>query len=180
MSDGLLNKVAGRVRLMVGRAILAALDDGTKFQSLQVELLSGEVREKVERFQDYGFTSVPFPGAEGVALSVGGSRDHVVIVALGDRRFRLTSLAAGEVAMYTDEGDKIVMHRGNRIEVTAATEVRLVTPLTTITGNLHVMGNQVNAGRIDATGDVTGQGKSLPTHTHQAQGAFDVTTPPLG
>jgi phage baseplate assembly protein V len=177
--EAALARLAGRVRLTIGRVILRAVNDAAKFQSLQVELLAEEVRENCEHFQDYGFTSHPFPDAEGLGLAVGGNRDHVVVIAVGDRRFRLKGLQQGEVAMYTDEGDKIVMQRGNKIEVTAATHVKLITPLTILTGDLDVGGNVTVDGRIDAAGDVTGQGKSLPGHTHMEQGDFSPVSPPL-
>lgn len=165
--------------LMVGRAILAVINDGTKLQSLQINLLADETRDDVERFQNYGYTSHPHPGAEAISVSVTGTRDHCVVIAVDDRRYRLKGLLQGEVAMYTDEGDKIVLKRGNQIEVTALTSVTLITPLTTLTGDLHVMGNQTNDGRIDAAGDVTGEGKSLPHHTHMEQGDGMPTSTPL-
>ena len=165
--QGLLNRIAGRVRLMVGRAVLAAVDDGRKFQSLQLQLLADEVREHCERFQNYGYTSHPHPGAEAIAVAVGGSRDHVVVIAVDDRRYRLTGLAEGEVAMYSDEGDTIIFRRGRVMEVTAGTKVVFNTPLVEMTGDLHV------------TGDVIGQGKSLPHHTHMEQGDGVPTGEPI-
>jgi len=110
-----------RVALMVGRAVLELVDDGKPLQAVQLSLLADEVRSNVERIQQYGFTSHPHPGAEGVALAVGGSRDHLVVVAVDDRRYRLRGLAQGEVAIYTDEGDQVVIRRGGVIEVTAST-----------------------------------------------------------
>jgi phage gp45-like len=65
-----------RVLLMVGRAVVERVYDDLKCQGLQVSLLNGEVRDKVEHFQPYGFTSHPPPGSEGVFLAVGGNRSH--------------------------------------------------------------------------------------------------------
>jgi phage gp45-like len=48
---------------------------------------------------------------------VGGDRNNGVVVAVGDRKFRLKGLQGGEVAMYTDEGDIIIMKRGHNIKV---------------------------------------------------------------
>ncbi len=175
----LLDRVAGRVRLMVGRCILEAINPSTKVQSVQIQVRAGEVREKVEHFQAYGYSSVPHPGAEGICVAVGGSSDHQVVVCIDDRRFRLTNLVEGEVALYTDEGDTLIFKRGNKIEVTAATSVTLITPLTTITGDLHVMGNQTNDGRIDAASDVTAEGISGAHHTHMEQGDGAPTSAPV-
>ncbi|GCL64308.1 phage baseplate assembly protein V [Pseudaquabacterium pictum] len=149
-----------RLQLMIGRAVVLLVNDGSKLQGLQVSLLADEVRDQVERFQNYGFTSHPLPGAEAVAASVAGNRDHVLVIAVDDRRYRLTALQQGEVAIYTDEGDKIVIKRGGTIEVTAATKVVLDTPLVQCTGDVTV------AGTVTAGVDVVADGISLVGHRH--------------
>ncbi|HEV7284793.1 MAG TPA: phage baseplate assembly protein V [Kaistia sp.] len=112
-----------RVRLMVARAVVGATSDASMMQTMQVHLCTGEVKDGVERLQQYGFTSVPHRGAEGVCLFVGGNRDHGVLIAVDDRRYRLKGLADGEVALYTDEdqggGHRIVLRRDRKIEISA-------------------------------------------------------------
>ena len=153
-----MNPVRQRLALMFSRAVVLLVQDSLKLQGLQISLLADEVRDDVERFQNYGFTSHPLAGAEAVAASVAGNRDHVLVIAVDDRRYRLRGLAAGEVAIYTDEGDKVVLKRGGTIEVTAATKVRLVTPLVECTADLHVAGNITSGTNITAAGDVADQG----------------------
>jgi phage gp45-like len=155
-----LRPLLQRLQLMIGRAVVLLVNDGSKLQGLQVSLLADEVRDQVERFQNYGFTSHPLPGAEAVAASVAGNRDHVLVIAVDDRRYRLTALQQGEVAIYTDEGDKIVLKRGGTIEVTASTKVVLDTPLVQCTGNVTV------AGTLTAGVDVVAAGISLVGHVH--------------
>lgn len=147
-----------RLALMVGRAVVLLVKDSLKLQGLQISLLADEVREDVERFQNYGFTSHPLPGAEAIAVGVAGNRDHLVVLAVDDRRYRLVGLQAGEVAIYTDQGDKIVLKRGGVVEVTAATKVRFVTPLAEFTGAIHVVGNITSDANITAAGNVADQG----------------------
>lgn len=172
----LFRPLAQRVQLMVARAVLQLVDDSTKLQALQVTLLADELRTDVERFQNYGFTSHPHAGAEAVAVCVAGSRDHVVVLAVDDRRYRMTALAQGEVAIYTDEGDHIVLKRGGTVEVLAATKVDVRTPLvecsgdlvvrgtltvdghTELNADLHVDGNVGSGANITAQGDVADQG----------------------
>ena len=170
----LLDPLRRRMRLMIGRAVLAAAaDDGKGIQLVQVKLLDGEVADGVERMQNYGYTSVPLAGAEGVMACVSGDRNHGIVVVMDDRRYRLKNLQPGEVALYTDEGDTIVMKRGRKIEVTAgaeitatapvvkveaSTKVTLTTPLVEMTQDLSV------GGSITAAGDVTADGISLKTH----------------
>ena len=107
--------------LIVGRGSVKAVDDGTSPQRLQIELLKDEIRDELCRIQNYGFTSVPQPGAEAVVLFPGGDRGDGLIIAVDDRRYRLKALKKGEVALYSDEGDHIVLKRGNIISVTTKT-----------------------------------------------------------
>lgn len=173
-----LRPLSQRVSMMIGRAVLSLVDDARAMQSVQVAPLSDELRGEAERVQAYGFTSHPHPGAECVVLSVAGSRDHMLVVAVDDRRYRLQNLEAGEVAIYTDEGDRIVIKRGGTIEVLAATKVHVQAPLVECSGDLVVRGalqvdghaelnatlhvdGQVTAGAdVTAAGDVGDQGGS--------------------
>lgn len=132
----LLAPLSRRLRLMASRAVLSLISDATGMQIVQVKLLNGEVRDGIERVQNYGFTSVPLPGAEAIFISLGADRDHGIVVTADDRRYRIKGLQGGEVALYTDEGDKIALKRGNVIEITAATKVRMVTPLFEVTGEI--------------------------------------------
>lgn len=130
-------------KLAVGRAILRSVNDSAKRQLVQIEALKGEVKDNVERVQEYGFTSVPLPGAQAVFVCVGGNRDHPVVIAADDPRHRVKGLKSGEVAIYTDEGDTILLKRGNEIEITttkltvkAAEAVRMETPILEVTGHI--------------------------------------------
>lgn len=164
-----------RLQLMVGRAVVSLVKDGLKLQGLQVTLLADEVRDDVERFQQYGFSSHPHPGAEALVVCVAGNRDHAVVVAVDDRRYRIKGLEQGEVALYTDEGDKVVLKRDGVIELTAATKVRIVSPLVECTGDVDV------AGTVTAGVDVIADGISLVGHVHSGVDAgLSNSGPPVG
>jgi phage baseplate assembly protein V len=112
-----LAPVAGRIQMMIGRATIGRTDDAPQAQEMQVELLADEVQDGVERFQGYGFTSVPHPGAEAVVAFVGGLRSRGVVVQVEDRRYRLKALKPGEVAIFDDQGQVVHLKRnGVRIE----------------------------------------------------------------
>lgn len=110
-----------RIANMVARAVVKMVSDSGKLQMVQLGILDGETREGCERLQEYGLTSVPLAGAEAVVLFVGGRRDHGLVVAVDDRRHRKTGLQPGEVALYTDEGDYILLKRGRLIEIGGGT-----------------------------------------------------------
>ena len=113
----LMRPLRNRVVGMISRAVLESVDDSTKMQLVKLSILKGVDRSGVEHFQEYGFTSVPLAGAEAVVISPQGNTEHLIALTIGDRRFRLKSLAPGEVALYTDEGDKIHFKRGGKIQI---------------------------------------------------------------
>ncbi|KAA5937610.1 phage baseplate assembly protein V [Pantoea sp. Bo_2] len=120
---------------IVSRVVITGLDTAKKCQMVGVKMLAGSLKENVEHLESYGFTSAPQNGAEAVILFPGGDRSHGVVLAVGDRRYRLKGLKQGEVAIYTDEGDSIVLKRGNVIEmstgelkVTATKKIGLTAP----------------------------------------------------
>ena len=135
------------------RGVVALVDAGRKLQGLQMRLTADEVKDGMEHFEPYGFTSNPQPGAEGLAAFLGGDRSHGVVICVSDRRFRLQALESGEVALYTDEGDRLHFKRGRVIEVetltlkvTAGEAVEFDTPVIRTTGRIESVGDQIAAG----------------------------------
>lgn len=106
-----LAPMTSRIRLMIGRAVIAAVNDATRVQSLQLDLLADETLGEVEHFQGYGLTSNPPVGLEALVAFVGGTRSHGVVVAVGDRQYRLRGLEQGEVALYDDQGQVVRLGR---------------------------------------------------------------------
>jgi len=74
--------------------------DSDGIQVLQCGGLPGETLNGVERFQNYGFTSVPLQGAQVLLLSAGGLRDNPIAIVVNDPRFRPTGMQPGDTAMY--------------------------------------------------------------------------------
>lgn len=167
----ILRPVHRRMVLAIGRAIVRLVDDAAKVQKAQVTVLAGETKA-VERFQQYGFTSVPLAGMEGIVVFPGAAREHGVMVAIGDRMFRLKGLQPGEVALYTDEGDRIVLKRGREIEIVAGTKVRVETPRLEVTGDI--------VDRCDEQArTVRGMREVYDAHTHPENDAGGPTDPPV-
>jgi len=152
----------------------------------------GETITNREYFQHYGFTSRPLEGAEAIIIKEG---NHIVMIASDDRRYRI-ALEEGEVALYTDEGDKIHLKRdrtieivsGNKLVATVDNEVDITTKMAVVTASTSC---QVNSPVINLGGDRGGLQAIcderliawLSAHTHsggaapdQALGAEDVCT----
>lgn len=120
----LLRPLVRRLSMMLARGTVAMATATTKLQGLQMRLLAGEVKDGMEHFEAFGFTSNPLPGAEGIAIFFDGDRSHGVVICAADRRYRLKGLQPGEVAIYNaDDADPagchIVLKRNNVIEVRA-------------------------------------------------------------
>ena len=153
--------LGARVRGMISRAVISLVNDAAKLQALQVTLMADQTPDDVEHFQHYGLTSVPHAGAEGIALAIAGSTGHTAIINVDDRRYRLTGLQGGEVALYDDLGHKVHLTRDGIVIDGAGQDIRIINaPTVHIETNLHV------TGAITADGDITGVGISLQNHTH--------------
>jgi len=124
---------ARRLRLMVARAVVTLINDAGKIQTAQVKLLDGEVRDGIEILHQHGFCSRPRIKPEGLYFSVGGDRDHGVMVAVSDRGSNRPDLAPGETAVYTDEDadgneHRIIFKNGREIHIMAGLTRLIVTP----------------------------------------------------
>jgi phage baseplate assembly protein V len=157
----LIAPIKSSVQLMISRGVLTLINDALATQEVQLNMLAGENLGGVERFQEYGFTSVPFPGAEAIFASVAGNRTKGVVLVVGDKRYRLTGMQGGEVALHDDQGQTIIIHR-DRIEVTAPTinfiassQINITTPLVMLNG------------KMVSSGDVVANNISLDQHTHK-------------
>ena len=147
---------------MLARAVVTGLNSAAKCQMLQVGLMANEIKDNIEHLEPYGFTAAPHLGAEGIAVFPDGDRSHGVIIVVADRRYRLKGLAAGEVAVYTDEGDSIILKRGRLIEATtdrfivhATTKITFDSPLVEGTGEVR-----------DATGTLSTMRQQFNGHDH--------------
>lgn len=168
----ILKDLDKRVSNFAARCVIKLVDDAAKLQRLQVTVLADEVRDGVERVQQYGFTSAPKVGAEAVVLFVGGRRDHGLVIAVDDRRYRLTGLKEGEVAIYTDEGDHVVIKRGGTIEVKAATKLVVDSPLVELAGNGDLVGmaSKIEAELNKLRTAVNANTTKFNAHTHVVAG----------
>lgn len=148
----MLHPLLLQISNLLGRGKVTAVDSTGKMQRLQVRILAGEPKDSIEHFEPYGFTSCPKTGAEHVSVFFDGDRSHGVTLVVADRRYRLTGLAAGEMAIHDDQGQKVHLTRNGividgagkdliiqntpTITMKAATKVRMETALLEVTGNI--------------------------------------------
>ena len=139
-------------------------------REVQVNLQADEVRDGIEHFEPYGFSSEPFIDGNTDALTVffDDSREHGAVICVADRRYRIKALEKGEVVIYDDKKRKIHFKRdgilidGADSPVTVTTSANVVINASQVQINADV---QVN-GTLTATGSITGGNIVLQTHTH--------------
>ena len=141
--ENLLKGIKKRIQLMVGRCVLAVVDDSKGIQTVQVEVLGG-VLEDVQRLQNYGMSSNPPEGSKGVMASICGNREDSVIIAMDNQEFRIKNLAPGESVLYDNLGQLIHLKKDGSIKILATKkinldsteEINLTTPLVKSTTDL--------------------------------------------
>lgn len=169
--QSMIEPLRRRAAMMVARAVVSLVKDDESRQTLQAEILEGELRDDIERAQDYGFTSHPLAGCDAIIVCAAGAREQAIAVAVDDRRYRL-QLQPGEVALYDDRGNKVQLLR-DMVRVDAVQHLEATAPTTrivsavTIEGSLTVEGPTTLNGDTDTTGALTNNGKDVgSTHTH--------------
>ncbi|MDF0604637.1 phage baseplate assembly protein V [Neisseriaceae bacterium TC5R-5] len=205
------NDVDQRIRRAFGnvrqgfRAVVGLIDSQGEVQTGQLAGLAGEQLQDVELFQHYGYTANPPPGSMAMVLPLGGNSEHSIVIATEHGDFRLKQLKSGEVALYTNEGSKIVLKQGRLIEVecdsfvlnckkwqvNASEQASFSTPQLNTSAQFNAQG-QINGngglaiqggsgasvkGSLSTSGDVVAGGKSLQGHTHRGDSGGTTSAP---
>lgn len=178
------------------RGVVSLVNSASKMQTLQTRLMAGGVKDGVEHFEPYGFTSHPMDGAEAIVGFLGGDSSHGVALVVADRRFRPLNLKPGEVAIFTSEGDSLIFRNGRIAELTTGTfrvnaseKIELNSPMVEASEQVVAKGRLTaqsgmavragdggrDAATFDApirTPDVIVDGKSTARHRHAETGGI--------
>ncbi|WP_394294617.1 phage baseplate assembly protein V [Aeromonas rivipollensis] len=167
-----------RLRLIADRAVVTMVTDSLQRQGLQLKVLADETADDVERFQNYGHTSVPPTGSEAIVLGIGGARAGLVAIAVEDKSVRPKDLEAGDNCLYHLEGHRIILRKDGLLELEAKTviinaseKLTMMSPDTEIQGPLHV------TGEITSDTDVKTGTTSLKGHVHNQSGGGQTSAP---
>lgn len=98
-----------RLRLIVARAKMNTVNDSRGRQRVQVDALVGETKDSVPRYQNFGHTAVPLPGATVILVAVGGDRDNLAAIVVDDAEHRPTGMQPGESALYNAHGITLML-----------------------------------------------------------------------
>ena len=153
------------LKLMISRAVVSIVSDAFKRQNLQVAIYDDEVVDDVERWQNYGHSSVPRAG-EAIVLSVGGKRSHLAAIVVDDKEARPINLKPGDSVLYHFEGHQLLLTENGeailickKFTVQASDSVLFDTPQTQFTGDVDIVG--VSSAADHKSGSVSGK-----DHTH--------------
>lgn len=163
------------LRGLLGRGVVESVDDTPMMRTVQAEFLPGDVREGLEHFEPYGFTSRVKQGAEAIGAFFNGDRSHGVVLVTADRRFRL-HVEEGEVAVFDDQGQKVVLKRdgilvetpknltatvgGNAVATVKGTTTLKSGAVTIDAPSVHITGTLSVDGHIKGTGGLAVSGGS--------------------
>lgn len=125
--ERLARPLVDRIARLLRYGKLTKLNSEKALQQAQIKSLDGQLLDAVEVFEPYGFTSAAKADAEALVAQVGGQRGNEVVICIADRRYRLAGLAAGEVALFDDLGNKVHLTRSG-IVVEAVEQVQVVAP----------------------------------------------------
>jgi phage baseplate assembly protein V len=146
------------IRNLVARGVVTKSDASQKMQTLDLRLENGQRPTKVEHWERFGFTYRPKAGAEVLAFAVNGNRDHLVVTDAADRRYRVTNMEEGELAVHDDQGQVVHFKRGG-IHVKSGLGV-----------TIECAAGITLKGPITIEGDITQQGGITSTGVHAASG----------
>jgi len=104
-----IRHILGRLDAMFRRGKIVAVDDSGDCLRVQVEAWG--LSRWMEAVLPYGLSFRPKVGSEVVFSAVGGRTGHQVTFQIGDRRYRLTGMADGEVAINDDQNADGAVHK---------------------------------------------------------------------
>ncbi len=137
------------VKGMIMRGLVTLVNSSLKMQAMQLQGLGAMTLDSVENFEPYGFTAAALPGAEGIILNVGAHAGNAVVICVADRRYRLSGLAGGEVAVYDNQGQSVVLY-ADHIGITSPYKVVVSAPETDIDCPIvNINSSTINLGGAD-------------------------------
>jgi phage baseplate assembly protein V len=112
----ILSPLSRRISLMLNRGVVQSSTEDKALERVQVTVCADEVLDLVERLQNFGFASRPMDGAEALVASLGGDRNHTVVIVVDDRRYRPKDLEKGEACLFNAFGQKVTLKKNGDMD----------------------------------------------------------------
>lgn len=165
----LIKPLRDRVLTMFSRGLVESSDDTTAMQLLKISMLDDELKEEVEHLHPYGLSfNCPTDGSEVVVGCVGGDRDSALAVVVGNSKYRIKELKSGEVCLYSQHGQTILLKEDGSIELTPKDgKDFVVNSKTKFKKDIDVTGKITASSDIASTsGDVKAGSITMKLHVH--------------
>ena len=122
-------RLMARIRNVIGTGTVT----GATTNQLQIKTATGRTNDKIKHVHEYGFMSLPLPGAKAYNLFIGGTTSRGITVNVEDERHQI-DLEPGEVAVLDDKGNLVHFTKNGikinsmaKIEITAKQDVTVNT-----------------------------------------------------
>lgn len=176
----LLDPIKRQIRLVVGKALIQSITSSKDGLFATIGMANDEKHEDVPFMQQYGIVSVPNSDSKAVVLFIGGARDNGIVVATQGDASSIPKLEKGEVCLYSEFGQTIVLKKDGSILAAPKSGKSF-----RIEGQLDVIGKIVSTDEVAANyADLNGTlipsvtSVHLSTHVHYSTAPGDPTSPP--
>ncbi len=146
----------------LARCSVGVSHGASKMRTLQVEMQDGEVRDGLEHFEPYGFTSEPHTDkkTDAVAGFFDNTKAHGIVLIIADRRYRITQLKPGEVCVYDDK-NRYIYFKEDALIVDGANLPITVKTDNTVTVNANTVKVDASTVTISSTGSLELNGADI-------------------
>lgn len=188
--ERMLRPITRRISSMVVRAVVVEVVEDLQRQGLQLRMENDESGDNIERFQQYGFSSVPPQDSEAIVAALYGNLGQRIALAVEKKELRPKGDPL-DVFLYHAEGHSMRLTKDGKLIISvtdaileASNGFTIISPQTLIDGPLHVTGGISTDLGIYASGviasdtDLTSGGFSYLGHKHR-DAETRLTTPPV-
>lgn len=102
-----LKKIADRIKLTLGQAILESLDNSGQVQIVKVSRYQDEEFDGVPRIEEYGRTTRPPTDGEVILGSLGGNGEQTMVLKIGYSSQRPVEGEDGDIIDWDIHGNKV-------------------------------------------------------------------------
>ncbi|ALS63667.1 phage baseplate assembly protein V [Pandoraea apista] len=132
---GPVQRVVRRALTAFARALISAVNDSGGVQVVQIALSSTEVRDGSPRIAEFGFSSNPPDGSDGVVAFLGGDRSKGIVIGTCHQASRPRDLSPGESILHSQDGKSVYLTADGGIVVEAKGQPVVVNSASDVTWN---------------------------------------------
>lgn len=137
--DRFLRPLKFRLYRIVGKALLTAIGNSKKTQTVQIKMFGDAVYDDIERFQEYGLETYPDASDENCEVAILDLGGLNLAICVHNREERPKDLATGEVCLYSKHKQRIKLKSDGSVEITTDNK-----PVKIIGSQITLEGSTIN------------------------------------